>query len=54
MDRQRRHLKNYYEMKLREHREEIDVLKAEITMLSNMLWEIKQEMRKDKFEREAV
>ena len=37
-------VRNYYEMKLREHREQINELKVEITVLSNMLWEIKQEV----------
>ena len=39
------HLKNYYEMKLREHREEIDELKTQITKLSNMLWEMQKELQ---------
>lgn len=37
-------VRNYYEMKLRENRELIDDLKIEITVLSNMLWKIKQEV----------
>ena len=41
-------VKNYYEMKLRENRELIDELKVEITVLSNMLWEMKQELDKKK------
>ena len=34
-------LKNFYQMKLREHREEIDELKNQITVLSNMVWQLK-------------
>jgi len=37
-------LRNFYEMKLREQREEINVLKMEVTLLSNMLWEIKKDL----------
>lgn len=36
-------IKNFYEMKLRENREEIDELKAQITVLSNIVWELKLE-----------
>ena len=41
-----RRLMSYYLMKLKEHREEIDSLKAQVTLLSNLLWEMKQELDK--------
>ena len=39
-------LRSYYLMKFKEHREEIDSLKAQMTLLSNLLWEMKQELDK--------
>ena len=41
-------LKNFYQMKLREHREEIDELKGQITALSNMVWQLKMDIEQRK------
>jgi|ETNmetMinimDraft_3_1059899.scaffolds.fasta_scaffold367385_2 polyhydroxyalkanoate synthesis regulator phasin len=40
-------LKNFYQMKLREHREEIDELKKQITILSNQIWQLKIAINKE-------
>ena len=41
-------IKSFYDTKLREHREEIDELKAQITVLSNIVWELKLETKEER------
>ena len=41
-------MRSYSWLKLIEHSKEIDELKAQVSKLSNMLWEIKQELDKKK------
>ena len=42
-------MRPYTWIKLIEHSKEIDELKAQVSKLSNMLWEIKQELDKKKY-----